>query len=187
MKIRRTVVLKDIVFAEGTRLADRPVTRVVACTVIANPFTGRGEEDLSELVEYGALLGEQLTQSAIALLTNPVLSYGKAAIVGLEGELEHAAAILHPKMGRPIRAALGGGKSLIPSTAKVAVAGAPIDVPLGDKDDPWNFAAIDTVTVMIPAAPRPDEIAVVVALADGGRPRPRILKAAAAEVLASKE
>ena len=98
---------------------------------------------------------------------------------GLQGEVEHAAAILHPKMGRPIRAVIGGGKALIPSNAKVAAAGAGIDVPLGDKDDPWNFAAIDTITIAVPGAPRADEIVVVVALADGSRPRARIIKTGA--------
>ena len=104
------------------------------------------------------------------------MSYGKAAIVGLDGDIEHAAAILHPRMGKPMREAIGGGKAIIPSNVKVAAAGAAIDVPLSDRDDVWVFDHIDTITVAVPDAPRPGEIVVIVALADGGRPRPRIDK-----------
>ena len=104
------------------------------------------------------------------------MSYGKAAIVGTDGDIEHAAAILHPRMGRPMREAVGGGKAIITSNVKVAAAGTPIDVPLTDKDDVWNFDRIDTLTVMVPDAPRPGEIVVIVALSDGGRPRPRVDK-----------
>jgi Amino acid synthesis len=110
------------------------------------------------------------------VLPNPPVSYGKAAIIGLDGDIEHAAAILHPRMGKPMREAIGGGKAIIPSNVKVATAGAAIDVPLSDRDDVWSFDHIDTITVAVPDAPRPAEIVVVVALADGGRPRPRIDK-----------
>jgi amino acid synthesis protein len=115
-------------------------------------------------------------RKALAVLPNPPVSYGKAAIVGLAGDVEHAAAIIHPRMGKPMRAAIGGGKAIIPSNVKVAPAGTAIDVPLSDRDDVWVFDHIDTITVMVPDAPRPNEVVVIVALADGGRPRPRIDK-----------
>jgi hypothetical protein len=117
-----------------------------------------------------------LVRKALAVLPNAPVSYGKAAIVGLDGDIEHAAAILHPRMGKPMREAIGGGKAIIPSNVKVAAAGTAIDVPLSDRDDVWVFDHIDTITVVVPDAPRPGEIVVVVALGDGGRPRPRIDK-----------
>jgi hypothetical protein len=118
-------------------------------------------------------------QEALTLLRKPAISYGKAAIIGVAGDFEHGAAILHPRMGKPMREAIGGGQALIPSNVKIGAAGAGIDVPLGHKDDAWSFDEIDTLGITISGAPRPDEILVIVALADGGRPRPRIAKAGA--------
>jgi hypothetical protein len=176
MQIRRTLIVCDTIHYEGGLPALRPVTRVAACAVIANPLAGRQTDDLSEIVPFGAELGDLLVRKALRLLTNPPVGYGKAAIVGLDGEIEHAAAIIHPRMGRPMRDAIGGGKAIIPSNVKVAAAGTAIDVPLADRDDVWLFDNIDTLTVAVPDAPRPHEIVIVVALADGGRPRPRIDK-----------
>ena len=99
-----------------------------------------------------------------------------ASIVGTAGDIEHAAALLHPRMGKPIRAAIGGGAAIIPSNVKIGAVGEVLDVPLGHKDDVWSFDHFDTISVMVPNAPRPDEIVVIVALADGGRPRPRVKK-----------
>jgi hypothetical protein len=151
-----------------------PVTRVAACAVIGNPLAGGSHDDLSELIPLGEELGRVLVKAAIAALPRPPVGYGKAAIIGLDGDIEHGAALLHPRMGRPIREAIGGGKAIIPSNVKVAAAGIAIDVPLSDRDDVWQFDRIDTITVAVPGAPRPAEIVVIVALSDGGRPRPRI-------------
>lgn len=174
MDTRRLVIIKDIVQAEGGLPAVRAVTRVAVCAVIANPLAGSAHEDVSSVVPFGAVLGEQLAQEALKWLERPVVAYGKAAIVGTSGDVEHGAAIVHPQMGKPMRAALGGGKALIPSNVKIGAAGASIDVPLGNKDDPWSFDEIDTITVQVPGAPRPDEIVVILVFADGGRPRPRL-------------
>lgn len=179
MDIRRLLLVKDVVYAEGGLPSVVPVTRVAACAVIANPLAGRAVDDLGELIPLGAELGELLTSEALSMLEKQVMSYGKAAIVGVSGDIEHAAAILHPRMGKPIRDAIGGGQAIIPSNVKIGSVGAGIDVPLGHKDDVWSFDQIDTITLMVPNAPRPDEIVVVVALADGGRPRPRVSKAGA--------
>ena len=97
----------------------------------------------------------------------------KGAIVGTSGEFEHGAACIHPMLGKPMRAAIGGGKAVIPSNVKVAPAGTSLDLPLGHKDDPWSFDHFDTITVSVPDAPHPDEIVVIMALADGGRLLPR--------------
>jgi len=179
MDVRRFLVMKDTVHSEGGLPAIRPVTRVAACAVVANPLAGQPTDDLGVLIPFGAELGDRLVKECLAHLQNPPVAYGKAAIVGASGDVEHAAAILHPRMGKPIRDAIGGGAAIIPSNVKIGGPGAEIDVPLGHKDDVWSFDQIDTFTVMVPNAPRPDEIVVIVVLSDGGRPRPRVSKAGA--------
>lgn len=179
MDIIRLCVLKDVVFAEGGLPAIRPVTRVAACAVLKNPLAGQATDNLAALIPFGEALGEKLIKECIAYLPGPAVSYGKAAIVGASGDIEHAAALLHPRMGRPMRAAIGGGTAIIPSSQKIGGPGDSIDVPLGHKDDVWSFDQIDTLTVTVPNAPRADEIVVIVALADGGRPRPRVSKVGA--------
>jgi hypothetical protein len=179
MDIRRIWLCKDVVLAEGGLPALKPVTRVAACAVIANPAADQALDDLSELVGFGADLGARLVKEALTLLPAPAISYGKAAIVGTSGDIEHAAAILHPRMGKPMREAIGGGQAIIPSNVKIGGVGSVIDIPLGHKNDVWAFDQIDTLSVMVPNAPRPDEIVVIVALADGGRPRPRVAKSGA--------
>ena len=166
--VRKVVVLRERVFAELGEAA-RPVTRVAALAVVANPFAGRFAADLEPLWRLGAELGERLMPELVALLGAPAVSYGKGAVVGVNGEMEHGGACVHPMLGRPMRAAIGGGEAVIPSNVKVAAAGAALDLPLGHKDDPWSFAHFDTMTVMVADAPRPDEIVVALALADGGR------------------
>ena len=179
MDIRRLLVVCDTIHSEGGLPALAPVTRVAACAVIANPLAGASRDDLGELVSFGAELGDLLVRKALAVLPNAPVSYGKAAIVGLDGDVEHAAAIIHPRMGKPMRDAIGGGQAIIPSNVKIGAVGTIIDVPLGHKDDVWSFDQIDTLSVMVPNAPRPEEMVVIVAFADGGRPRPRVAKSGA--------
>lgn len=176
MDVRKTMTIKETIEADGVGKACDPITRVVALAVIRNPFAGRYVEDLSPLFDFGGRLGEQLMVDAVKMLAGPPVSYGKAAIVGVAGDLEHGGAMIHPKLGKPMRAAVGGGKALIPSNAKVAAAGAPIDLPLGHKDEAWSFDHFDTITVMIADAPRPDEIVLCMAVSDGSRPHPRVGK-----------
>ncbi len=174
MQVRKTVILKETIEADGFGEACAPITRVVAMAVIRNPFAGRTVEDLSPLFDIGGRLGERLMETAVDMLAGPPVSYGKAAIVGIAGDLEHGGAMIHPKLGKPMRAAVGGGKALIPSNAKVAAAGAAMDLPLGHKDEAWSFDHFDTITVSVADAPRADEIVLCMAVADGGRPRPRV-------------
>jgi len=176
MEIRRLAVTKDVVYSEAGKRSPRPITRAIALAVIHNPFAGRHVEDLSPLFDVGAQVAELVMPQLVALLVHRAESYGKGAIVGVHGDLEHAAALCHPKMGKPIRAALGGGEALIPSTQRVAAAGATLDLPLGHKDNAWSFEHFDTVTVGVPDAPRPDEIVVAIGIADGGRVNPRVGK-----------
>ncbi|SMX33169.1 amino acid synthesis family protein [Maliponia aquimaris] len=155
-----------------------PATRkAVAVAVIANPFAGRYAEDLSELIEIGAELGGLLGQRCVAALgIDPAQaqSYGKAAMVGEAGELEHAAAILHPKLGAPLRAAVEKGAALVPSSKKMGGPGQVLDVPLGHKDAAYVRSHFDGVEVRLNDAPRAGEIMVAVAVTDSGRPLPRV-------------
>jgi hypothetical protein len=176
MQARKIIISQETVHAESGKAAPRPVTRAFGIAVIANPYAGRHVQDLSSLFDTGAQIAETLMPELVERLPGKAIAYGKAAIVGVNGDIEHAAALLHPKMGKPMRAAIGGGEAIIPSTSKVASAGATIDVPLGNKDNVWAFDEIDTITVSVADAPRPDEIVVVIALSDGGRPDPRVGK-----------
>jgi Amino acid synthesis len=175
--VRKIVFVEERVLAEAGKAVAKPITRVAGIAVIQNPFAGQGYvEDLASLFDVGAKLGEALMPDVVRRLPNPATSYGKAAIVGVNGDFEHGGALIHPKLGKPMRAAVGGGDAIISSNVKVAPAGSAIDVPLAHKDDIWSFDHFDTMTVMVADAPRPDEIMVVMIAADGGRPAPRVGK-----------
>ncbi|NQV59565.1 MAG: amino acid synthesis family protein [Alphaproteobacteria bacterium] len=174
MKLRKTVIIKESIETDENGEACGPITRVVAMAVVQNPFAGRFVEDLSPLFDLGGQIGERLMGQAVEMLAGPPVSYGKAAVVGVGGDLEHGGAMIHPKLGKPMRAAVGGGKALIPSNAKVAAIGAAMDIPLGHKDEAWSFDHFDTITVMVADAPRADEIVLCMAVSDGPRPRPRV-------------
>jgi len=167
--IRKIVTLREVVYSELGHKAMRPIVRAVGIGVIRNPFAGRWVEDLRELFEAGAALGERLMPQLVEMLDGPAVSYGKGALVGVAGEMEHGGACVHPMLGRPMRGAIGGGQAVIGSNVKVAAPGTLLDVPLGHKDEPWSFEHFDTVTVSVADAPRPDEIVVVMAIADCGR------------------
>jgi hypothetical protein len=168
-EIRKIVTYREVIFSELGHRPARPVVRAVGIGVIRNPIAGRWVEDLRPLFEAGAGLGERLMPELVRLLDGPAVSYGKGALVGVNGEMEHGGACVHPMLGRPMRAALGGGKAVIGSNVKVAAPGTSLDVPLGHKDDSWSFEHFDTITVSVPDAPRPDEIVVILAIADAGR------------------
>jgi hypothetical protein len=173
LHIRRSLMLRDTVASDMGKPLERPIVRAIGMAVIANPFAARYVEDLTELFEAGRTIGERFMPELVHLLGNSAISYGKGAIVGVNGEFEHGGACIHPMLGKPMRGAVGGGKAVIPSNVKVAACGASLDVPLTHKDDSWSFDHFDTVTVSMPDAPKPDEIVVVLAIADGGRPHPR--------------
>jgi hypothetical protein len=145
--------------------------------VIENPFAGAYQEDLEALMavgeELGGLLGARAVQ-ALGIEPHEAESYGKAAIVGENGELEHAAAILHPRLGKPLRAAVEKGAALVPSAKKMGGPGTPLDVPLGHKDAAYVRSHFDAMEVRVADAPRANEILVAVAVTDSGRPLPRV-------------
>src|SRR5499425_3147392 len=171
MRIRKMLTVVEEIHEDGGRPVSPPLKKVAAVAVIENPFAGRYVEDLQELVKTGEELGELLGRRAVAALGAPVHSYGKAAIVGEHG---HAAAILHPTLGTPFRAAVGGGKAIIPSAKKLGGPGATIDVPLHFKDAAFVRTHFDAMEVRLADAPRADEILVALVVTDGGRPHPRV-------------
>jgi hypothetical protein len=177
MKIRKLLVQVDETRLEMGRPVNPPTRRAVAMAVIENPYAGRYAESLDELIaigeELGALLGEKCV-SALGIAPAQAHSYGKAAIVGEAGELEHAAALLHPKLGAPLRKAVEKGAALVPSAKKRGGMGTAIDVPLGHKDAAFVRSHFDAVEARVSDAPRPGEIVVAVAVTDSGRPLPRI-------------
>ena len=179
MQVRKVIVQREETRREGERDLPAPTVKVVAAAVVANPLAGGQVDGLGVLEELGAEVAALLVEEALRALGNratDVNAYGKAAIVGLGGELEHAAAVLHPRFGAPVRAAIGGGAAIIPSTKKVDAAGAAITMPLTNKDDVWSFDEMDAAEIAVPGAPRDDEILVCLALAAGGRALARTRK-----------
>lgn len=175
--IRKLVVSVEETRKEMGRTIDPPTRKAVAIAVIANPYAGRYSESLDELIQIGEELGDLLGSRCVQALGidgAAAQSYGKAAIVGEAGELEHAAAILHPKLGAPLRKVLEKGAALVPSAKKMGGQGTAIDVPLGHKDAAFVRSHFDGIEARIHDAPRAGEILVAVAVTDSGRPLPRI-------------
>jgi len=177
MEVLKYVTIVEETFKDGGKKVDPPTRKAAAIAVIKNPFAGKYVENLDPLIDVGETLGGVLGKRAVeALKISPANaeSYGKAAIVGVDGELEHAAAILHPKLGTPLREAVGGGKAIIPSAKKIGGPGTEIDVPLHYKDAAFVRSHFDAMAVRVPDAPRADEIVVAIVVTDSGRPHPRI-------------
>ncbi len=176
-QIRKIVVQVDEVRREMGREVNPPTRRALAMAVIANPYAGTYAAQLDELIaigeELGGLLGDKCVQ-ALGIAPGQAQSYGKAAIVGEAGELEHAAAILHPKLGAPLRKAVEKGAALVPSAKKQGGVGTAVDVPLGHKDAAFVRSHFDAMEARICDAPRANEIVVAVVVTDSGRPLPRI-------------
>ncbi len=177
MEIRKIVKIVEETRTEMGKPVDPPTRRAAAVAVIKNPFAGKYQENLDELIsvgeELGGLLGKMAVE-ALGIKPERAESYGKAAIVGSKGELEHAAAILHPKLGGPLREAVAGGKALIPSAKKMGCPGTEIDVPIHYKDAAFVRSHFDAMPVRVQDAPRGDEIVVAVVVTDSGRPLARV-------------
>lgn len=177
IKIRKLLLIVEDTLREIGQEVDPPLRKVAAIAVLENPFAGKYVDDLSPLVDFSETLGELLSKRAVEALGVPpdqVKGYGKAAIVGTAGELEHCAALIHPKLGKPVRAAVGGGKAIIPSTKKRGGPGTRIDVPLFFKDDLWRMPYLDAMEINVPDAPASDEVVVAIVVTNGGRPLARV-------------
>lgn len=176
-KIRKIIVQVDEVFIEMGKTIEPPARRALAMAVIENPYAGAYSENLDALIaigeELGALLGQKCVQ-ALGIAPGEAQSYGKAAIVGEAGEIEHAAAVLHPKLGAPLRVAVEKGAALVPSSKKRGGLGTAIDVPLGHKDAAFVRSHFDAMEARVADAPRANEIVVAVVVTDSGRPLARV-------------
>ena len=176
-QIRKIIVQVDEVMQEGGQAVSPPTRRALAMAVIANPYAGHYSDNLDQLIdigeELGGLLGERCVK-ALGIKPEDAHSYGKAAIVGEAGELEHAAAILHPKLGAPLRKAVDKGAALVPSAKKQGGMGTAVDVPLGHKDAAFVRSHFDAMEARVSDAPRSGEIVVAVVVTDSGRPHARI-------------
>ena len=176
-KIRKLVTIVEETHEEMGRDIVPPTRRAAAIAIIQNPFSGTYKDDLEELMvvgeELGGLLGQRCVE-ALGIAGSDAQSYGKAAMVGENGELEHAAAILHPRLGKPLRTAVEKGAALVASNKKRGGLGQPLDVPLGHKDAAYVRSHFDGMEVRVNDAPRADEIMVAVAVTDSGRPLPRV-------------
>lgn len=183
MVVRKVTCILDETCVEAKKRLEKPVRKAVAIAVIENPYAGRYVHDLSLLYSFGERLGSLLVSRALKILNiggeeakERIEGYGKGAIVGMGGEIEHPHAITHPKFGAPVRGALGGVdycKAIIPSTIKMGLPGTTIDIPIVNKRALWVVSHFDTMTVSLPDAPLPDEIMVALALTESGRPLER--------------
>lgn len=177
MKVRKYVTIVEETTMENGKEISPTHRKVASIAVVKNPAAGRYVENLDELIEIGAKMGTELTERAIKALgikAEQIHSFGKAVIVGTDGELEHAAAIMHPQLGQTMRKVLSAGKAIIPSAKKVAAPGTTIDVPLHYKDEMKVRSHYDAMEVKVVDAPRSDELLIAVAFTDSGRPLARV-------------
>ena len=185
-KIRKLVTTVDEIYSEMGKTISPPTRRAAAIAVIQNPFAEFYQENLEDLMSIGEQLGSLLGKrciEALGIKPSEAESYGKAALIGENGELEHGAALLHPRMGAPLRRAVGKGAALVPSSKKRGSMGDTLDIPLGHKDAAYIRSHFDSMEVRVNDAPRANEILVAIAITDSGRPLPRVegLKAEEAE------
>ena len=171
--IRKWVTLREEVLSEGGRELERPLRRVAVAVICTNPYAGRYSEELSELIDFGEGMGDELMRRAQEALGDPVEAYGKGGIVGEHGELEHVAAVLHPKFGAPTRGRVGG-VSILPSVKKRAAMGATLDIPVHHIKAMLVRSHFDAVEVRVPDAPGADELLLALAVTNGGRPHARV-------------
>ena len=171
--IRKWATFIEEVIEEGGKPLARPLRRVAVAVVVKNPYAGRNPDDLTELIDLGEMLGDELMRRCQEALGTPVEAYGKGGIVGEQGELEHVAAVLHPKFGAPTRKR-SGGVSILPSVKKRGAMGASLDIPVHHIKAMLVRSHFDAVSIQVPDAPAADEILLALAVTDGGRPHARV-------------
>lgn len=173
--IRRRFAILEERQEEAGKRATQPLRRVAAVAVVENPFAGRYVEDLKPMVEASVALGQEIAKIALAAFgPHDVQSYGKGGLVGVAGEQEHANALLTTAFANPIRDAIGGGEAWISSFTKVGGPGTPIDIPMNHKDDVYVRSHYDGMSLVLPDAPMPDEVAVIFCIANRGRLNARV-------------
>lgn len=188
MTIRQFIVIERETRVEAERAVSPPARQLAAGAVLRNPFAGQGAADaaaLEHLAQWSVEIGADLTSRALARFSDSerIVAYSKGVIVGLDGDREHGAAMIHMRIGLAMRRGLRAGPALIPGTKKVGPAGTAIDLIFGGVADAWDYDAMDAMEVSVPGAPRPDEILLVVAFATA-RPNARIAGASPDQVAA---
>jgi len=186
--IRRSFAILEERQEEAGKRAAQPLRRVAAVAVVENPFAGRYVEDLKPMIEDSVALGHEMARIALAAFgPHEVQSYGKGGIVGVAGEQEHANALLTTVFANPIRDAIGGGDAWISSFTKVGGPGTPIDIPMNHKDEVYVRSHYDGISLVLPDAPMPDEVAVIFCIANRGRLNARVGGMTHEEVVARKK
>jgi hypothetical protein len=173
MTIRKWVTFVEEIHEEGGKPLAKPLRKAAVAVVVKNPYAGKNGDDLTELIDFGEYLGDELTRRAQEALGTPVEAYGKGGIVGEAGELEQIAACLHPKFGAPTRTRVGG-VSILPSVKKRAAMGATLDIPVHHIKAMLVRSHFDAMEIRVPDAPAADELLLALAVADGGRPHARV-------------
>jgi len=175
MKVRRWQAVVEERLEEAGRAADVPLRKVAIVAFVENPYAGRYVEDLSPMIQASPELGERMAAKLMEVYgDHPVLSYGKAGVVGLGGEQEHANALLTTPAAEPLRRAIGGGKAWISSVTKVGGPGTVLDVPLASKDALYVRGLYNAMTLYFPDGPMPDEIALIFAVSNRERINARV-------------
>lgn len=179
--------IDDTLANETGRLADgAPLRKIVIAAAIANPYAGRYSESLDLIVNNSPVLGHEFARRIRELTGGDALeSYGKGCLVGSAGEYEHGNAFLTAIFADPVREAIGGGKSWVPSTGKRGAPGTVLDIPLAHKDELYVRSHYDTLSVLFPDAPNPDEVVIAFAFASRGRLHARLGGIKAADVAAA--
>ena len=179
--------IDDTLANETGRLADgAPLRKIVIAAAIANPYAGRYSESLDLIVNNSPVLGHEFARRIVALMGDDGLeSYGKGCLVGGAGEYEHGNAFLTAIFADPVREAIGGGKSWVPSTGKRGAPGTVLDIPLAHKDELYVRSHYDTLSVLFPDAPNADEVVIAFAFASRGRLHARLGGISAADVAAA--
>lgn len=188
IKIRRSFSLLEERLEEAGQAAAQPLRRLAAVAVVENPFAGRYVEDLKPMIDGSVELGRTIAKMALAAFgPHEVQSYGKGGIVGIDGEQEHANALLTTAFANPIRDAIGGGDAWISSFTKKGAPGTLIDIPMNHKDDVYVRSHYDGMSIVLPDAPMPDEIAVIFCIANRGRLNARVGGLTHEEVMTRKK
>lgn len=175
VEIRKIYTMVEESYSDQEQVADTPLRKVAVVAVVKNPYAGKYQEDLSYLIDESVELGRKIsTMAAEAMKPYSVESYGKGALVGLEGEQEHGVALLTGVFGKELRDAVGGGEAWVPSMKKKGTAGSPIDIPLAHKDALYVRSHLDGMTFTLSDAPLPNEIALISCVANRGRLNSRL-------------
>lgn len=184
LKIKRTMtVIDNQLIDHRGEAAEPPLLRAAVVVVVDNPFAGRYVEDLTPYIRASVAIGERMGAMAVqAMGDHGVESYGKAGLVGIHGEQEHANALLTSDFAEPIRLAIGGGKAWISSMTKVVTPGTSIDVPMNHRHAVYVRSHYNGMTLTLHDVPGPDEIAMIFCLASRGRLNARVGGIAHADV-----